>query len=92
MEKLAITVVGQDIFKVVAEKIELVGINKVNQVNSGMLGNLKLLTYFIEIDEEKVIDIRKKLLEEMYLDHYRLMPMFVCGDWMHIFVFKPIRI
>ena len=47
MEKLRITVVGNDIFKLVKEKFELAEINKVNQVNSGMLGNLKTLTYEI---------------------------------------------
>lgn len=92
MTTLSITVVGQDIFKVVREKIELVGINQVNQINTGMLGNLKTLTYRFELDEMEVIKIRKELLRFMAEDNMRLMPMFLYGDWMKIFVFKPIRI
>lgn len=91
MEKLRITVVGQDIFKTVAEKIQLVGINNVNQVSSGMLGNLKTLTYEIELAEDEIIKVRQRLMGKMAEDNMRLMPMCVHGDWMRVFVFKPIR-
>lgn len=90
MEKLRITVVGQDIAKIVAEKIQLVGINKVNQVSSGMLGNLKTLTYEIDLEEDEVIKVRQQLMGKMAEDNLRLMPMCVHGDWMRVFVFKPI--
>lgn len=92
MEKLRITVVGQDIAKIVAEKIQLVGINKVNQVSSGMLGNLKTLTYEIDLEEDEVIKVRQRLMGKMAEDSLRLMPMCVHGDWMRVFVFKPMRI
>jgi hypothetical protein len=92
MEKLRITVVGQDIFKIVKEAMLLVGINTINQVNSGMLGNLKTLTYEIEMDENEVIKTRQKIMGKMAEDSMRLMPMCVHGDWMRIFVFKPMRI
>lgn len=91
MATLRVTVVGQDIFKVVAEKFELAGINKVNQVNTGMLGNLKTLTYAVEIADIDILEYRKKLSEEMRKDNMRLMPMFADGDWMRMFVFKPFR-
>ena len=91
MDTLKITVVGKDIFKIVEEKLELVDINKVNQVNNGMLGNLKTLTYFIDIPEEKVIKKRAQLMEKMAEDNLRLMPLYVHGDWMRIFVFEPIK-
>lgn len=92
MEKLRITVVGQDIFKIVKETMLLVGINTINQVNSGMLGNLKTLTYEIEMDEDEVIKTRQKIMGKMAEDSMRLMPMCVHGDWMRIFVFKPMHI
>lgn len=91
MEKLRITVVGQDIAKIVAEKIQLVGINKVSQVSSGMLGNLKTLTYEIDLEEDEVIKVRQRLMGKMAEDSLRLMPMCVHGDWMKVFVFKPMR-
>ena len=91
MEKLRITVVGQDIAKIVAEKIQLVGINKVNQVSSGMLGNLKTLTYEIDLEEDEVIKVRQRLMGKMAEDSLRLMPMCVHGDWMRVFVFKPMH-
>ena len=91
MEKLRITVVGNDIFKIVAEKIQLVGINEANQVSSGMLGNLKTLTDEIELEENEVIKARQRLMGKMAEDNLRLMPMCVHGDWMRIFVFKPMR-
>ena len=89
MDKLRITVVGQDIFKIVAEKMLLVRINNAKQVNSGMLGNLKTLTYEIEIPENEVIFKRRELMEKMAEDNMRLMPMYVHGDWMRILVMKP---
>lgn len=91
MEKLRITVVGQDIFRTVAEKIQLANINKVNQINSGMLGNLKTLTYEIELEEDEVIRVRQRIMGKMAEDNMRLMPMCVHGDWMRVFVFKPMR-
>ena len=91
MEKLRITVVGQDIAKIVAEKIQLADINKVNQVSSGMLGNLKTLTYEIDLEEDEVIKVRQRLMGKMAEDSLRLMPMCVHGDWMKVFVFKPMH-
>lgn len=92
MGTIRVTVVGQDLFKIVEEKFELVGLNKVNQVNNGMLGNLKRLTYQFEIDDMEVIDIRKRLMRLMSEDNMRLMPMFVNGDWNRIVVIKPFKI
>lgn len=89
MEKLRVTVVGQDLFKLVEHKMELVDINKVNQLNTGMLGNLKTLTFEIPLKEEDVIKTRKRLLDKIAEDSMRLMPMYVHGDWMRIFVIKP---
>ena len=91
MGTIRVTVVGQDLFKIVEEKFELVGLNKVNQVNNGMLGNLKTLTYQFEIDDMEVIDIRKRLMRLMSEDNMRLMPMFVNGDWNRIVVIKPFK-
>lgn len=91
MEKFRIIAVGQDVAKIVAEKIQLVGINKVNQVSSGMLGNLKTLTYEIDLEEDEVIKVRQRLMGKMAEDNLRLMPMCVHGDWMRVFVFKPMH-
>lgn len=91
MGVIRVTVVGQDLFKIVEEKFELVELNKVDQVNNGMLGNLKTLTYQFEIDDMEVIDIRKRLMRLMSEDNMRLMPMFVNGDWNRIVVMKPFK-
>ena len=91
MDTLRITVVGQDIFKLVKHKMELVGINNANEVRLGMLGNLKTLTYIFELPEKEVIEKRAKLMTAMSEDSMRLMPLYVHGDWMRVFVFKPIR-
>lgn len=91
MDTLRITVVGQEIFKIVEEKLELAGFNKVNRANNGMLGNLKTLTLEFDIPEDKVIKKRAYLMNLMVEDNMRLMPMYVHGDWMRIFVFKPMR-
>ena len=90
MEKLHVTVVGKNIFQLVEKKFELVGINNAKMVKTGMLGNLKILTYEFELEENEVIDVRKKLMSKMAEDSLRLMPMYVHGDWMRIFVFEPI--
>lgn len=90
MEKLHVTVVGKNIFQLVEKKFELVGINNAKMVKTGMLGNLKILTYEFELEENEVIDVRKRLMSKMAEDSLRLMPMYVHGDWMRIFVFEPI--
>ena len=92
MEKLHVTVVGKNIFQLVEKKLELVGINNAKMVKTGMLGNLKILAYEFELEESEVIDVRKKLMSKMAEDSMRLMPMYVHGDWMRIFVFEPIMI
>ena len=92
MDVLRVTIVGQDIFKLVEQKCELVGLNTVNQINYGMLGNLKTLTLSFELPQEKIIKLRTMLMENMAEDNMRIMPMFVFGDWMRVFVFKPIVI
>lgn len=91
MDILKVTVVGQDIFKLVSEVFELVGLNPVNRVNSGMLGNIKTLTYFFELEEDEIIEKRQSLMHKLAEDNLRLMPMYAHGDWMRIFVLKPLR-
>ena len=91
MDTLRVTVVGQDLFKLVAEIFEKVGLNPVNQVNTGMLGNLKILTYTFELPEDEIIEKRTSFMEMATNDNLRLMPMYVHGDWMRVFIFKPIK-
>ena len=92
MEKLRVTVVGLDIVDEVTTIFDLVGLTIVNQVNTGMLGNLKMLTYEFDLDESEVISKRKALMDEAAKYRIRLMPMYVHGDWMRVFIFKTIRI
>lgn len=87
---LSVTIIGQDLFKVVNEKFRLVDLNPVNQVNTGKFGNLKALTYRFELEEEDVIEKRKALMNELSKDNLRLQAMYVHGDWMRIFVMPPI--
>ena len=89
MDILRITVVGQDLFKLVEHKMELVGINRVNQLNTGMLGNLKTLTFEIEMKESEIIKKRTQLMDKLAEDNMRLMPLYVHKDYMRIFVIKP---
>lgn len=91
MDVLRVTAVGKDVIKIVEEKFELVGLNTVNTVRNSMLGNLVALTYEFVIDEEEVISKRKQLMEEMAKDNMRLMPLYMHGDWMRIFVIKPMK-
>ena len=87
---LRVTVIGKELFKIVEKYMELVGLNTVNTVNSGMLGNLTTMTYEIEMRADEVIKKRANLMDKMSEDNMRLMPMYVHGDWMRIFVMKPI--
>ena len=91
MDYLRITVIGQDIFKLVQTKCEEAGLNQVNQASTGMLGNLKTLTYIFELDEDEVIQKRKKVMQNLLDSGGMLMPLYVHGDWMRIFVMKTIR-
>lgn len=91
MDTLKVTVVGQGLFTIIRGIFELIGINKINRVNHGMLGNLKTLTFEIVLDEGEIIKTRSKLMEAITANdnNYNiLLPMFVADDWMHIFVFS----
>lgn len=90
METLKITIIGKDLFKIVEEKMKLAGVNTINEAKNGMLGNLTTLTLFADIPENEVIYRRGRIMEEMAKDSMRLMPMYVHGDWMRIFVMKPL--
>jgi len=91
MDLFRVTIVGQDIFKIVEEILDLVGLNVVNNANYGMLGNLKTLTYTLAVDESEVIEKRKNLIRIIEKDDKRLMPLYSHGDWMRIYVFKPFK-
>lgn len=90
MDTLTVIIVGQDLFKMVEEKFELVGLNKVNRVNKGMLGNLKMLTYEFDLDESEIIQTRKLLMREICEDSRRMEGYFKGGEWMTILVMKPL--
>lgn len=91
MEQLKVTIVGQDIAKEVVTIFDDLRLNAINQVKTGMLGNLKTLTYIFELEPEVVIFKRRELMNKLGEYNIRLMPMYVHGDWMRIFVFKTIR-
>lgn len=92
MDELKITIIGKDLFEIVKEKIELAGINTINQAKNGMLGNLTTLTIFCEIDQSEVIEKRKKFMKEVKRDNMRLMGLYVQDDWMRIVIMKPFRL
>lgn len=89
MDTLSVTVIGQDLFNLVEEKFLLVGINQANRVNKGMLGNLKMLTYEFDLNEDDIIGIRKQFLKLVGEDSLRMIPWFEAGSWMDILVVKP---
>lgn len=91
MDILKVSVIGKDLIEPMKEKFELAGLNTVNQVNSGMLGNLTMLTYYFEMDESEVIEKRKRLIKEIAKDNMRLMALYPHGDWMRLIVMKPLR-
>lgn len=90
MATLKVTVVGQGLFTIIRGIFELIGFNEVNRVNHGALGNLRTLTYEIDLDDGEIINTRNKLIEALTANDNNysiLLPMFVADDWMHIFVF-----
>lgn len=90
MDTLRVTIVGQDLFKMVEDKLELVNFNKANRVNRGMLGNLKILTYEFDLDESEIIQKRKLFMKEICEDSRRMEGYFKGGEWMTILVMKPL--
>lgn len=91
MEAFRVTVIGQDLFKDISGFFESAGLKEVNQVNSGMLGNLKTLTYEFYLEENEVISKRKIFMNLIAKESPRLMGLYAHGDWMRVFVMKPLR-
>ena len=92
MEVMTVTVVGQELFTPVEQVMKLVGLNPVNQVKRGMLGNLKALTYSVEIDEKEIIEKRCQLMDKLAENTATMLPLYLHGDWMKLYVVKPIRV
>lgn len=90
MDRLTITIVGQDLFKIVEQKLISLELTEANEVNHSMLGNLKMLTYSYDLEECEIIRIRTSLLRMIGEDHCRLMAFFQAGNWMRIVVMRPI--
>lgn len=90
MAAITITIVEQDLFKIVEHLFELVGFNEINDANLSMLGNLKMLTYEVEVFEEEVIQKRNDFLNMVAEDDKRLMAFYKAGDWMRILITRPI--
>lgn len=90
MAAITITIVGQDLFKIVEHLFVLVGFNEINDANLSMLGNLKMLTYEVEVFEEEVIQKRNDFLNMVAEDDKRLMAFYKAGDWMRILITRPI--
>lgn len=65
MDKLKVTIIGQDIAKIVSEVFVSIGLNSIKGVSKGSLGNLKTLTYEFDISEEEIIGKRKRLMIEL---------------------------
>lgn len=91
MIEFQVTVIGQELFDIMRDKFKSVDLNDPIQTNKGMLGNLKALTFTFEVDEADVIEMRNRLLWEISDDHMRMTAMFAAGDWMKLYVIKPIR-
>lgn len=92
MEVMTVTVVGQELFTPVEQVLKLVGLKPVNQVKRGMLGNLKVLTYSIKIDEKEIIEKRCQLMDKLAENTATMLPLYLHGDWMKLYVVKPIRV
>lgn len=90
MAAMTITIIGQDLFKIVEHLFELVGFNEINDANLSMLGNLKMLTYEVEVFEEEVIQKRNEFLNMIAEDDKRLMAFYKAGDWMRILITRQI--
>lgn len=91
MEKLRVTVVGQDLFKIIDDKFEAAGLSLAYEIRTGMYGNLKTQTYIFELEDSEVIGTRKKFLNEVAKDSTRMTGLYMHGDWMRIFVMRPFR-
>ena len=89
---LKVVVIGKDLINIVEKYMRLVGINTVNKVNTGMLGNLTAITLEGVIPKKEIIKTRGSLMDVMARDDKRLMPMHVHNDWMRIVVMKPVDI
>lgn len=82
-----LSVVGQDILDDVLSCMDKLKIHKVNPINIGKLGNIKVFTYSIEFTPEEVISRRRDILSAMAATD-RLLPMYEHGDWMNAYIFK----
>lgn len=82
-----LSVVGQDILDDVLACMDKLKIHKVNPINIGKLGNIKVFTYSIEFAPEEVISKRRDILSTMAATD-RLLPMYEHGDWMNAYIFK----
>lgn len=85
---MLVTIVGSGIDEVVEPIFGLLSIDSISKVNSGSLGNLRTLTYSLDISDDLVISQRKKLMSELSKEATHLLAFYEHGDWMHVYIFK----
>lgn len=85
---MLVTVIGSGVKEIVEPIFNTLTINSVNEISSGMLGNLRTLTYSISIEDDFVISQRKKLMSELSKESTHLVAFYEHGDWMHVYIFK----
>lgn len=85
VDKLTVTTVG--LFA--ARQFLLIardqGINAINLVNKGMLGNFITLTYEVDVPDGQMVMIRKKLMQEI-TDTKLLAALYEHGDWSRVYI------
>lgn len=91
--RLYVTVVGNRI-RNLCEYIltELTLINFLDTARLTRLGNFAAITYILSLPEDKVVSMRRQFMRRCCEESTQLVPMWVQGDWMRIFVFDRFAI
>lgn len=90
MERLTVTIVGQDILELADSLFRENKVNPVNRVKESKLGNFRTFTYIFEFDENDFIKRRRDLLNSFGKETTHLLPMYCYHDWSQIYIFKKI--
>jgi hypothetical protein len=88
MDQLNVIVVGLDLVAIVESVFHELGLTDINRPGKGMLGNFKLYTYVINIEEDKFISTRRAIMDSMQFRNTHILALYEHGNYQNIYIMK----
>lgn len=88
MDQLNVTIIGLDLVWIVESVFHELELTDINRLGEGMLGNFKLYTYVINIEEDKFISTRRAIMDSIQFRNTHILALYEHGNYQNIYIMK----